>query len=150
MLECRLAALSQPGPDDIGNDFPRLWGFSTPRAETSSLNEVFRPRSRFTGEDRFWLLPMQMVFRNEVRHNFILSAGAAAAGTIRSDGVFGAPRYRTSCARRRPASINHCRGSAMAASLLPARSVSETVRTSTSDFTAPATTTTGTEASEHI
>ncbi|MBJ7325467.1 MAG: hypothetical protein JHC70_24380, partial [Rhodococcus sp.] len=37
------------------------------------------PGAGFTGENRFWFLPMQMVFRNEGRHNFILSAGGATA-----------------------------------------------------------------------
>ncbi|MGU3431974.1 DUF6941 family protein [Actinomycetes bacterium M1A6_2h] len=80
MLECRLVALLQTGPDDIGKDFP-----ASLEVLDASGNHVVNqrglqiPGAGFTGENRFWFLPMQMVFREEGRHNFILSAGGSHA-----------------------------------------------------------------------
>jgi hypothetical protein len=80
MLECRLVALLQTGPDDIGKDYPAAL-----EVLDASGNHVVNqrglqiPGAGFTGENRFWFLPMQMVFRDEGRHNFVLSAGGSQA-----------------------------------------------------------------------
>jgi hypothetical protein len=66
------------GPDDIGKDVPA-------KLEVLDANGERRTHRRsawragLTGENRFCFLPMQMVFRDEGRHNFILSAGRASA-----------------------------------------------------------------------
>ncbi|MBY4209124.1 hypothetical protein HQO44_21990 [Rhodococcus fascians] len=80
MLECRLVALLQTSPDDIGKDFPATLEVLDANGEHIVNQRGLQiPGAGFTGENRFWFLPMQMVFRNEGRHNFILSAGGATA-----------------------------------------------------------------------
>ena len=80
MLECRLVALLKTRPDDIGEGFPATLKVLDANGEHIVNQRALPiPSSGFTGEDRSWLPPMEMVFRDEGRHNFILSAGVATA-----------------------------------------------------------------------
>ena len=80
MLECRLIALLQMGPDDIGKDFDAsLEVLDANGSHIVDQRGLEIPGAGFTGENRFWFLPMQMVFRDDGRHNFILSAGGSQA-----------------------------------------------------------------------
>lgn len=73
VLQCHLVALLQCGPDDMGRDAEAVLEVIDPAGrQVVHQRGLPVPGTDLTGENRVWVLPMQMHCASPGRHSFIL------------------------------------------------------------------------------